>query len=124
MTRGRSVDERDIARRAYEIYESRGTTGGTDLDDWLQAERELRGVGISNRESPEEEAQDRIDHPPLNADSPVAENPPDLTDQSELQSSRKSGSRSGAQKKAASPYTERTMPAAGPVGGAFGQKRD
>jgi DUF2934 family protein len=124
MTLGRPVDERDIARRAYEIYKSHSTTGGTDLDDWFQAERELRGVGISNRESPEEEAQERIEHPPLNADSPVAERATDLTDGAEPQSSRKSGSRSGAQKKAASPYTERTMPAAGPVAGAFGQKGD
>lgn len=31
----------DIARRAYAIYEERGRTDGADLDDWLQAEREL-----------------------------------------------------------------------------------
>lgn len=31
----------DIARRAYEIYQARGGRDGTDLDDWLQAEREL-----------------------------------------------------------------------------------
>lgn len=30
-----------IARRAFEIYESRGASDGADLDDWLQAEREL-----------------------------------------------------------------------------------
>jgi hypothetical protein len=32
----------DIARRACELYESRGGEHGHDLDDWLQAERELR----------------------------------------------------------------------------------
>jgi outer membrane protein TolC len=32
----------DIARRAYAIYEERGRIDGADLDDWLQAERELR----------------------------------------------------------------------------------
>lgn len=33
-----------IARRAYEIYCSRGRTGGHELDDWLQAEEEVLGV--------------------------------------------------------------------------------
>ena len=33
---------RDIARRAYELYEKRGREHGHDLDDWLQAERDLR----------------------------------------------------------------------------------
>ncbi len=32
----------EIARRAYEIYVSRGGTHGYDIEDWLQAERELR----------------------------------------------------------------------------------
>jgi len=31
----------DIAQRAYELYEARGSEPGRDLDDWLQAEREL-----------------------------------------------------------------------------------
>lgn len=31
----------DIARRAYEIYLSRGGENGCDVDDWLQAEAEL-----------------------------------------------------------------------------------
>jgi hypothetical protein len=31
-----------IALRAYEIFEQRGAVDGHDLDDWLQAERELR----------------------------------------------------------------------------------
>lgn len=30
-----------IAVRAYEIYMLRGAAHGRDLDDWLQAEREL-----------------------------------------------------------------------------------
>lgn len=37
---GLSHDE--IARRAYEVYLARGAAPGRDLDDWLQAERELR----------------------------------------------------------------------------------
>ena len=30
-----------IARRAYELFLARGEQHGHDLDDWLQAEREL-----------------------------------------------------------------------------------
>lgn len=32
---------REIAVRAYEFFVQRGGTHGRDLDDWLQAEREL-----------------------------------------------------------------------------------
>jgi hypothetical protein len=32
-----------IANRAYELFERRGGTHGHDLDDWLQAEREVAG---------------------------------------------------------------------------------
>ena len=33
--------EEDIRRRAYEIYLERGEEPGRDVEDWLQAEREL-----------------------------------------------------------------------------------
>ena len=36
------VSDTEIARRAYEIYESRGAHHGRDLDHWLEAERELK----------------------------------------------------------------------------------
>lgn len=32
-----------VAVRAYHIFLSRGATPGKELDDWLQAEQELRG---------------------------------------------------------------------------------
>ena len=32
----------EISRRAYEIYLERDGFGGNELDDWLQAETELR----------------------------------------------------------------------------------
>ena len=35
-------DDDAIARRAYEIYQERGGGDGADVDDWLQAEREIR----------------------------------------------------------------------------------
>jgi hypothetical protein len=34
-----------IARRAYEIWESKGRPAGTEAENWAQAERELRGRG-------------------------------------------------------------------------------
>ena len=38
--KGPSAD--DVARRAYEIYQSRGGDHGADFDDWLEAERQLK----------------------------------------------------------------------------------
>jgi isoamylase len=49
----------DIERRAYEIFCERGCEDGHHLDDWLQAEREIRertGSGIGRRTSVTEEA--------------------------------------------------------------------
>lgn len=44
--RGAVTRERDlqpeIAKRAYDRYLSRGAADGQDVDDWLEAERELR----------------------------------------------------------------------------------
>jgi len=36
------VSRGDIERRAYERFCERGCEDGRDLDDWLEAERELR----------------------------------------------------------------------------------
>lgn len=36
-----TIPKDKIARRAYEIFTSRGGKPGKELDDWLQAEREL-----------------------------------------------------------------------------------
>jgi hypothetical protein len=33
-----------VRSRAYELYERRGAQSGGDLDDWLEAERELRST--------------------------------------------------------------------------------
>jgi hypothetical protein len=35
----------EIGRRAYEIFLERGSVHGHDLDDWLQAEHELKEQG-------------------------------------------------------------------------------
>jgi len=38
-----SLEER-IRRRAYELYIREGNQSGSELDDWLQAEEEIRSV--------------------------------------------------------------------------------
>ena len=38
----------DIATRAFELYCSRGCQDGNDVEDWLQAERELLETASSS----------------------------------------------------------------------------
>jgi len=40
LLRDESIRER-VSRRAYEIYASRGYQGGSEFEDWLQAEYEI-----------------------------------------------------------------------------------
>jgi hypothetical protein len=85
-------------------------------------------AGISNRETPEEEAAERREHPPVDTSSPppedaagrVGEDP--LEDNRDRQTSHKAGSRSIAQKEAESRYPDRSMPATHKVDGAFGRE--
>ena len=42
-----SSRDETIRRRAYEIYLERGEQPGRELDDWLQAERELERSGLA-----------------------------------------------------------------------------
>ena len=104
------------------------------LSDALQtepAEDRLLGstrAGISNRESADDETEERRQHPPLDTGSPapedaagrVGEQP--LTDTRDRHTSHKAGSRSIAQKEAKSRYPDRSMPASRKVGGAFGRE--
>ncbi len=39
----RGPSHEEISRRAYELFEQRGGAHGQEHDDWLRAERELRG---------------------------------------------------------------------------------
>jgi Protein of unknown function (DUF2934) len=38
-----TISDSDVARRAFELFCARGAEHGHDVEDWLQAERELRG---------------------------------------------------------------------------------
>jgi hypothetical protein len=130
------IDEQQIAQRAYALFEQRGAAHGQDADDWHRAEHELRSdsgrqeVGISNRESPAQEAEERREHPPLDPSSPppedaagrVGDEP--IADMNGGQTSHKAGSRSVAQKEAGSRYPDRSMPPTRKVAGAFGKESD
>jgi Protein of unknown function (DUF2934) len=41
----------DVARRAYELFLSRDGQHGRDVDDWLEAERQLQSNGTPPRPS-------------------------------------------------------------------------
>ena len=41
--RGFEPTQEEIATRAFEIYVSEGCKAGSDLENWLRAEQELRG---------------------------------------------------------------------------------
>jgi hypothetical protein len=77
---------------------------GTALDSCLHPVVNGRNpmAGISNRESPEEEANERREHPPINTDSAPSDDAAGHSDdeRTDLQTSHKSGSRSTAQKEA------------------------
>ena len=47
--------EDKIRQRAYELWEQSGKTGGSEMDFWLQAEREIAG------EKQPEPPQDRLE---------------------------------------------------------------
>ena len=60
-----SARDEEIRRRAYEIYRERGEQPGRELDDWLQAERELERGMFPNPERASATADIDI-RPPLN----------------------------------------------------------
>jgi Protein of unknown function (DUF2934) len=48
------VSDKDIAKRAHEIYVDRGYADGFDREDWLRAEHELKNPPIADRVFPRE----------------------------------------------------------------------
>jgi hypothetical protein len=85
-----------------------------------------RKVGISNRETPEQEARERHEHPPVDRESPppqdaagrVGELP--MEQVPNRQTSHKAGSRSIAIKEDGVRYPDRSAPPSRKVPGAFG----
>jgi len=39
-----AVSKEDVAQRAYELFLARGRVDGHDLEDWLEAERQLEAT--------------------------------------------------------------------------------
>ena len=50
-TTAAAPDRDRIAMRAYELYLARGAEGGSAMDDWLTAERELNQPAGSDTDS-------------------------------------------------------------------------
>ena len=48
---GNSAPDQEIRRLAHEIYLERGEQQGRELDDWLQAERQLEGGALSRTQA-------------------------------------------------------------------------
>jgi hypothetical protein len=87
----------------------------------------LARVGISNRESPAEEARERQAHPPVDPASPPPEDAAGVVGERDYSrdgrhTSHKAGSRSVAQKEAGSKYADKSMPSTRKVGGAFARE--
>jgi hypothetical protein len=55
--------EERIRRRAYELYVQRGNQPGSDLDDWLQAEEEIRSAAEQAIDEASEESFPASDPP-------------------------------------------------------------
>ena len=85
--------------------------------------KRVPGVGISNRETAEDEAHERRTHPPQ-VEGEAVQPEQDEPETSDVQSSSKSGIRASAQKDATTRHTETTAPAATKVQGAFGKESD
>lgn len=85
-------------------------------------------TGISNRETPAEEEQDRREHAPEDTGSPAPQDAAGRVGESPLeevpnrQTSHKAGARSIAQKEDNTRYPDRGMPPTHKKGGAFGKE--
>lgn len=48
VMKSRSELQDEIRRRAYELYEQRGSNNGHEVSDWLQAESEVAQKRVAN----------------------------------------------------------------------------
>ena len=88
----------------------------------------MKRTGISNRETPDEEARGRAEHPPVDTGSPPPQDAGGRVGEAPIekapnrQTSHKAGSRSIAQKEDRARYPDRSMPPSRKVSGAFGKE--
>jgi hypothetical protein len=78
-------------------------------------------TGISNRETPEQEARERATHPQTAPDAPPDNAGPE-DERVDRQTSNKTGTKSFAQKEDGAKYTDRPMPQTDKKAGAFGKE--
>jgi hypothetical protein len=122
-----SVEKRERTRLKREEKQPRGSSRPPEPAAQAERTAEPRS-GISNRESADEEARERAEHPPVDTSSPppedaagrVGEDP--LEDRRDRHTSHKAGSRSIAQKEAETRYPDRSAPPSRKVAGAFGRE--
>lgn len=79
-------------------------------------------TGISNRETPEQEAHDRANHPQIPPDAP-ADNAGPEDERVDRQTSTKAGTKSLSQKEDGAKHIDRPAPPSEKVAGAFGKGR-
>jgi len=48
MVENKKVSRESVAHRAYELYVERGANNGSDVEDWLRAEKELSPSPVTN----------------------------------------------------------------------------
>lgn len=80
-----------------------------------------RTTGISNRETPEQEAHERAEHPQVSPDAPP-DGPAVDEDMPDAQTSNKTGVKSLAQKSDRSKYVDDAAPPVRKKAGAFGKE--
>lgn len=90
--------------------------------------RHQKAAGISNRMSPDDEARDAAEHPPVDTTAPPPQDASGRTGEEPAanapgrQTSLKAGSRSMAQKEAGTRHTDDATPSSRKVAGAFGRE--
>jgi hypothetical protein len=126
------VEKREIKRRRSDekrISATKRSQRAPSPPPASAVDRQQPGAaGISNRLSPESEARNQEEYPPIDTSSPppedaagrVGEEP--LEDRRDRHTSHKAGSRSIAQKEAGARYPDRSMPPSRKVPGAFGRE--
>jgi hypothetical protein len=60
-----SPTPREIAKLAYEIWRQGGCKPGTDMENWLQAEKQLKAA-LSQSDSPETNRMVELDNSKMN----------------------------------------------------------
>ena len=80
-------------------------------------------TGISNRETPEQEAEERATHPPTPPDAPPEDVRGPEDDRTDRQTSNKTGTKSFSQKEDGVRHPDRPAPPSEKVAGAFGKEK-